>query len=178
MILFCHQTIAASGIGLGDMDGIDQDADGNFYVSSWTPTRITKFNNDFSSSEIIQTGALDRPADICYSVEQNTLAIPNSGNSQVTFISFGTTAIENIESNKFDIDISPNPMNQHGRINFTTSTKTQMSIFSSDGSMIFDKAFDSGAYQISMQNLGLKVGYYYCVLNDGVSVERKGFIVR
>ena len=170
--------IAATGTGLSDMDGIDQDSDGNFYVSSWSPTRITKFSNDFLVSEIIETGTLNRPADICFSVERNTLAIPNSGNSQVTFVSFGTTETKEIVSNEFAFNILPNPMRHQGSINFTTTTKTQLTIFSRDGRMVFENTFNTGEHQINVQNIGIKKGFYYCVLNDGMNVERKGFMVK
>lgn len=78
--------------GLGNLDGIDMDAGGNFYVSSWTPARITKFNNDFSQSSVVVEGAdagLFNPADISYSLQTKTLGVANRGNSTPSFYYFG-----------------------------------------------------------------------------------------
>ena len=73
--------------GVGNIDGIDFDDDGNWFISSWSPSpRITKYINDFSSSEIITVPGISNPADICYSTETDTLAIP--GGNQVLFVGF------------------------------------------------------------------------------------------
>lgn len=77
---------------LGNCDGIDLDSQGNFYVASWSPNRITQFNNDFSSFQTITVaGGLSSPADICYAIENDTLAIPNSGNNTVVYVGFDNT---------------------------------------------------------------------------------------
>ena len=82
------------GSGLGNLDGIDDDGNGQYYVSSWSPTRITRYNADFSASETVVTGAagLSSPADISYAVELDTLGVANSGNDNVTFHGFGEPA--------------------------------------------------------------------------------------
>lgn len=89
-------TTLVNGTGLGNCDGIDVDSDGNYYVSSWSPARITKFSPDFSNDEIVVSSGLSNPADISYAMELDTLAVANSGNNQVTFHSFA----ENTESVK------------------------------------------------------------------------------
>ena len=80
--------------GLGNLDGIDMDGEGRFYVSSWSPARITRYSNDFSTSESVVQGAgsgLANPADISYSVETDTLGVANSGNGTPSFHFFGST---------------------------------------------------------------------------------------
>ena len=84
-------TTLLDGSGLGNCDGVDVDSEGNYYVSSWTPNRITRFSPDFSESEIVVSLGLSSPADISYGVEIDTLAVANSGSSQVTFHSFANT---------------------------------------------------------------------------------------
>lgn len=78
-------TTLVNGSGLGNCDGIDMDSDGNFYISSWTPARITKYNNDFSESETVVSSGLSSPADISFDEVTNTLGVANSGSNQVTF---------------------------------------------------------------------------------------------
>jgi hypothetical protein len=79
-------TTIVAATGLGNIDGIDRDAAGNWYVASWSPARITRYSNDFSSSEIITVAGISSPADICYANETDTLAIP--GGNQVLFVGF------------------------------------------------------------------------------------------
>lgn len=88
-------TPLVNGTGLGNLDGVDMDGDGRFYVSSWSPTRVTRYTADFSDSETVLTSSagLSSPADISYAVEIDTLGIANSGNDNVTFHGFGTSAI-------------------------------------------------------------------------------------
>ena len=83
------------GTGLGNLDGIDDDGNGAYYVSSWSPTRITRYTEDFSVAETVVTGAggLSNPADISYAVEIDTLGVANSGNNAVTFHGFGASEV-------------------------------------------------------------------------------------
>lgn len=72
-----------------NIDGIDEDNDGNYYISYWSSgTHISKYDADFvNSPETIDVSGLSSPADICYAKEIDSLAIPHSGN-QLTFLSF------------------------------------------------------------------------------------------
>ncbi|MEM7161590.1 MAG: T9SS type A sorting domain-containing protein [Bacteroidota bacterium] len=98
---------------LSNMDGIDEDNEGNYYVSSWNPLRITRFSNDFSSSEIITAPGINTPADICYAKTIDTLAIPSTSIPAI-FIGFGTT---NIEENRIDaVSLFPNPVADIARL--------------------------------------------------------------
>ena len=81
--------------GLGNLDGIDMDGFGQFYVSSWSPARITRYSNDFSVAETVVQGAgsgLSNPADISYAVATDTLGVANSGNGTPSFHGFGSTS--------------------------------------------------------------------------------------
>ncbi len=77
--------------GLGNIDGIDKDSEGNWYISSWSPARITKYGNDFSTTETITVPGISNPADICYAPETDTLAIP--GGNQVLFVGFESSSV-------------------------------------------------------------------------------------
>ena len=44
-----EQTTVVANTGLGKLDGVDIDGAGRFYVSSWSPARITRYSNDFAS---------------------------------------------------------------------------------------------------------------------------------
>ncbi len=115
--------------GVGNIDGIDNDSDGNFFISSWSPTRITKYNNDFSTNEIITVTGLSSPADICYAREIDTLAIPNSGNQTVKYVGFGEipSSVESIE-NPFAFSFYPNPVTENSTMNFTLKKAAQVRV--------------------------------------------------
>ena len=91
------------GSGLGNLDGIDGDGSGQYYVSSWSPTRITRYSEEFSVSETVVTGAagLSSPADISYAVGLDTLGVANSGNDIVTFHGFGDPTSGVLETSRF-----------------------------------------------------------------------------
>ena len=97
--------------GMGNLDGIDMDGEGRFYVSSWSPARITRYSNDFSTSEIVVQGAgsgLSNPADISYAVATDTLGVANSGSGTPSFHGFGAissiTPLEATESVQWTIN--------------------------------------------------------------------------
>ena len=81
-------TTIVNGTGLGNCDGIDMDSDGRYYVSSWSPNRITRFSNDFSQSETVVSSGLSSPADISFDETNHILGVANSGSNQVTFHQF------------------------------------------------------------------------------------------
>lgn len=85
-------TTVLANSGVGNCDGIDIDGSGRFYVSSWSPARITRFENDFSASEVMAQGAADglvNPADISYALATDSLGVANSGNGTPSFHYFG-----------------------------------------------------------------------------------------
>ena len=88
-------TPLVDGTGMGNLDGVDMDGEGRFYVSSWSPTRVTRYSADFSAAETVLTSSagLSSPADISYAVEIDTLGIANSGSDNVTFHGFSTSTV-------------------------------------------------------------------------------------
>ncbi len=81
-------TTLINGTGLGNLDGIDVDGEGRYYISSWSPARITRYPADFSTPETVVSSGLASPADISYAVALDTLAVANSGNDVVTWHGF------------------------------------------------------------------------------------------
>ncbi|MFM7105073.1 MAG: T9SS type A sorting domain-containing protein [Flavobacteriales bacterium] len=96
--------------GVGNIDGIDNDDAGNFFIASWSPNRITQYNNDFTVSQTITvSGGLNSPADIAYAEEIDTLIIPNSGNATVRYVGFNPTVGVEEEDGAQSISLFPNP---------------------------------------------------------------------
>lgn len=167
--------------GVSNIDGIDQDNNGNYYISHWSHNGITKYNNDFSSSESVSTPSLSSPADICYAVETDTLAIP--GNNQVIFVGFdNTTGMEMIDQ-KVGFNVYPNPASESSSINYKLENAETVSlrILDSSGKLVSELAngFQSaGSYRVMLTGLGLESGTYLCSLTKGAKTTSSTFIYK
>jgi sugar lactone lactonase YvrE len=72
-----------------NFDGLAFDCDGNLYFSSWTPAAAIKFVpypiSSLSAVSDFPMAGLASPADITYNRIANEIAVPNSGNSSLSF---------------------------------------------------------------------------------------------
>jgi len=154
--------------GLGNIDGIDRDGDGNWYISSWSPARITKYNNDFSSSEIITVPGISSPADICYAPETDTLAIP--GGNQILFVGFESSTVG------FDEDEFEDPFRIHYsdgfpvvRFELTEMQDARMEVLDMSGRnvfTVFEGSQPKGHQTVFLSSIGLYSGTYLCRLSS------------
>ena len=152
--------------GLSNIDGIDHDGQGNFYISSWNPTRITKYSSDFTVDEIITAPGISNPADISYAIEIDTLAIANSGNSTVTYIGFGSVGIDEINPVS-DAKVYPNPISNVSVVEFELSTATscQVNLYDQSGRLVYTLLNEDkivGSQKILLAGLELSAGIYFC----------------
>lgn len=134
-------TTILTNSGVGNIDGIDNDAYGNFFIASWSPNRITQYNNDFTVSQTITvSGGLNSPADIAYAEEIDTLIIPNSGNNTVRFVGFSAPVSINEMSSSNSLQVYPNPSSDLLVCDFELSTqeKTYASLFDIQGKKVID----------------------------------------
>ena len=161
---------------LSNIDGIDDDNEGNYFLASWSPTRITKYDPSFTSSEIITAPGLSNPADICYAKEINTLAIPNSSNATVTFVVFEqdtmTTSIPLLDTVAPALQVSPNPATDQSIISFelTEAQQLSLSIYDVNGMLIhqlLDGIQDAGQHRVLLNGLEFSTGIYFCRLQVG-----------
>jgi sugar lactone lactonase YvrE len=79
-----------------NFDGLAFDCDGNLYFSSWSPASAIKFVNypitSASTVSDFSIAGLANPADITYNKIANEIAVPNSGNSTLSFQAVGACA--------------------------------------------------------------------------------------
>jgi sugar lactone lactonase YvrE len=162
--------------GVGNIDGIDNDDYGNYYIASWSPNRIMKYNEDFSVSEIITVaGGLSSPADIAYAEEIDTLVIPNSANNTVRFVGFQTSGIRPSEENPFAFSCYPNPVNESSVIYFTLAQPgvTTISILDSQGKLVknfWNENLPATAHRFVLGDLDLSPGnYIWHIQSNGVT---------
>lgn len=83
---------------LGNCDGIAMNCNGQFFVSSWSPNRISRFENDFVAAPVnMNASGLSNPADIFFNTDTDTLAVPNSGNNNVNFYNYSSCNALSVE---------------------------------------------------------------------------------
>ena len=161
-----YEVTTAGGAGVSACDGIDNDGDNNFFISSWSPLRITKFDENFLTSEIITAPGISQPADISYAVAIDTLAIANSGNETLTLIGFNnTTSVVETEGNPLEFSVFPNPVDETSKVSFNLKTSTQVTLNVIDSSgkiaaQLMDEILSSGQHHVLMAGISLAKGYY------------------
>lgn len=163
-------TTVVSNTGLGNVDGIDFDNDGNWFISSWSPNRITKYSNDFSTSEVItipSPGILNSPADICYSTETDTLAIP--GGNQILFVGFESSAVGINEEDFEAYRVSYTSGNPRLHFELSEAQEATLEIFDASGRLackVFDGVQPKGSQTVIFSSIGLYSGAYICRLTS------------
>jgi hypothetical protein len=154
---------------LNNIDGIDEDAEGNYYVSSWSPDIITKFNHDFTESEIITTPALNNPADIGFNKDDMVLGIPMG--SSVMFIYLSKVGIAEIDNGRIAFGVSSNPVQNNSQlsVDLIQSEKIQVIIYDMSGRIIetvVDSELSAGSHLFDIDISKLQSGMYIAVLFD------------
>lgn len=162
---------------LGNIDGIDNDAYGNFYTASWSPARITRFNSDFTSSETITAPGISSPADICYAQEIDTLAIPN-GNGTVTFVGFISTTGITEKQQASGLTVSPNPLTDNSEVQFYLNRQqtVRISLHSASGQEVhvFSGDMSAGLQRVLLAGFNFTAGLYLLnVVSEDASYSAK-----
>jgi hypothetical protein len=176
-------TTLVANASLNSIDGIDNDNYGNYFLASWTPQRITKYNADFSVSEVITVaGGLNGAADIAYAEEIDTLIIPNSGNNTVRFVGFQQPNSLN-ELNKLEHSVScyPNPIRPESVISWYNETPGRIKIEAVDlqGKVVFtllDEQFSAALQHVVVGDVPLSSGQYFWQLKTEKEVLVAPFV--
>lgn len=159
-------TTLVANASLNSIDGIDNDSDGNYYLASWAPQRITKYDPDFTVSEVITIpGGLNNAADIAYAEEIDTLLIPNSGNNTVRIIGFQTSNVDGTEAASSQLACYPNPVTENSVLTFTTaqSGSVVVEILDLQGKVIHEllnENLPAAKHRIVVGELALSAGSY------------------
>lgn len=158
---------------LGNCDGIAMNCSGQFYVASWSPSRISRFENDFVASPVnMNVAGLSSAADIFYNTDEDTLGIPNSGNNTVTFVQYNDCLANSIiEDESSDILLFPNPTNS--TVNFKLDYDSQISIFDLSGKNVYSRSLSQGEHSIWINELS--DGLYFFKTDKS---QQKLFILR
>ncbi|MFC1569306.1 SMP-30/gluconolactonase/LRE family protein [bacterium] len=85
----------AAATSLTNLDGITEDSQGRFYISSWGSNAVYRFENAFNGTPEQVSSGHSGPADIFFNQQTNILAVPNMNSNTVDFISFAPANLLN-----------------------------------------------------------------------------------
>lgn len=156
---------------LNSCDGIARDGNGNYYISAWGTQSVYRFDAQFANTpEVVATG-LSSPADIFYNTIDNILAIPNSGDDTVDFLSI-TLGVPSFDPGSFSVKVFPNPVAANSVLDFQLNEPMKVSaeVFDIQGRSVHtvkfaDDAMQSG--QVMISDAGLNLGVYFVVFRGG-----------
>ncbi|MGV3637461.1 MAG: SMP-30/gluconolactonase/LRE family protein [Flavobacteriales bacterium] len=102
------QTLVAN-TGLGNIDGVTIDCQGNFLVASWSPDRITRYEPTFTGAGVdLGVTGLNNPADIDFDEVNDRVCIPNTGTNSVILAEVDcSTGLK--EERTYATRVHPNP---------------------------------------------------------------------
>lgn len=179
-------TLVASS-GLSSVDGITKDGSGTYYyLSSWSPTRITRYNNTFTTpTTAVGTGmGLSSPADIFYNVLTDTLGVPNSGSgNNTTYYYFGSpTSIDEASTEMFHFSISPNPIVKTAEIKYEIAEQGNVKIemFDITGKVvksIVNENQSKGLHSVNFDKSSLSAGNYFFTISNANGTETKKIVI-
>ena len=156
---------------------------GNYYISSWTGNKITRFTSTFTSPTTVVTG-LSSPAEIFYNVLTDTLGNCNSGTTNnTTYHYFGSaTAIDESEKNKLHLSVFPNPIGKSAEIKYETTVEGNVLIqlYDVTGQIvktIADENQAAGKHSITLDKSTNSAGNYFLKVNTANGVETKKIVI-
>ncbi len=123
---------------LGNIDGITLDCQGNILVASWSPNRVTRFENTFTAPpETIVGSGLSSPADIDYDAVHSRVCIPNAGTNTVLVpeVASCVDAISE-EASYQTINAVPNPTDGLVRIDLDFNEPQPFMVLSEAGLLV------------------------------------------
>jgi len=174
MSLTDYSVTTLENTGLTNIDGIDIDQFGSFFISSWSPTRITRYDHEFVDAEIISAPGLSNPADISYGIEIDVLGIANSGNETLTLVEFESVGLPE-SSQAFDFQVFPNPVSSNSMIRFELEEDAylQLRILDAQGrevERLMDGRQIRGEHRVLLHGIELADGIYHAELRTEAGV--------
>lgn len=123
---------------LANLDGITLDCQGRIIVSSWSPARISRFENTFSEPPVdLAVPGLNNPADIDFDPVNDRVCIPNSGNGTVVFADVSGCASGVKEPVQYaGFGIWPNPADDQLRPDLQLDHPEPFLVFNSRGMLV------------------------------------------
>ncbi|HYG53394.1 MAG TPA: T9SS type A sorting domain-containing protein [Flavobacteriales bacterium] len=151
-------------------DGIAMNCQGEFFIASWSPNAIKKYDPTFSSSTTLSLSGIGSPADIYFDLVDDTLYIPNSGNNTVTETD-QPSCFNSVECYCGIIDntqIYPNPLSDHLIIENNGGFEL-FKMIDARGRVVFSSELANSINSFSLENIS--PGIYFVHLLSGKHVR-------
>lgn len=150
----------------GNFDGIIRYANGEYLVSSWSPSQIIRFNDDFTETpEVFPTPSISNPADIGYSLFQGKLAIPVGSNVVFAEVVVVNSTLEIVKESQFSLFPNPSKDSLTLTINLPVAQDLTITVYDMTGQLVLtrqEENLNSGTQQISLKVSDLDEGSYVC----------------
>jgi sugar lactone lactonase YvrE len=169
-------------------DGISLDRNENVYVSTWGIQSVARYDINFANPPVIVASGLSNPADIYVNKATDTLAVPNAGNSTVTFYLLSIPSGINQYSailNTFELHQNyPNPFNPSTIIKYSLLTGGFIDLRIYDGIgnelvVLVNGKQDAGEYNLKFDGAFFPSGIYFYKLSAGnFSVTKKMTLIK
>lgn len=176
--------------GHTELDGITQDSDGNFYLSSWGSGAIIKYDDQFNGNGDIVSSGHAGPADISFCAMFNQIAIPEFNSNSVAFLDLTSN-----DGSYFMIDKPelyqnyPNPFNPVTLISFSVAEheSVRLEVYNIKGelvSILRNTELESGNYSVTWNGVDdngsfVASGVYFYRLRVGdTNLTRKMLLMK
>lgn len=173
--------------GLSSIDGITRDGAGNYYLSSWSPTRITRYNSTFTSPTVaVGSGmGLSNPADIFYNVQTDSLGVPNSGSgNNTTYYYFGSpTSVKEISDEPaVGLSVVPNPSSGTSQLHYQIAKEghVQIEVFDVSRKLVkkvVNENQSKGAHVIQFEKADIPAGVYFFTLSHAGGTRTQKVVI-
>jgi hypothetical protein len=150
---------------LSNVDGINKDVNGNYYVSAWGTNALYRVDPSFTTAPVSVMTGLSGPADLGANTAGDSIAIPNSNSTTVVFYvisGLGTEAHSELAG--------PEILAINNSI-VVNGDAANVSLYSVDGKLLQQVVAVKGRAEFS----GLKPATYIVVVSDanGEMISRK-----
>lgn len=163
-------TTLVANSGLGNIDGVTIDCNGNFITANWSPARISRWAPDFAGGEVnLNVAGLGNPADIDFDTVNDRICVPNSSNNTVLLVEVdcSTSVPEVMEETH---RLLPNPVVDRLAVEPPLKQRTPFLLIDQRGSIAASGQLDPGAvldvsplapgaYTLSMPSIGLALRF-------------------
>ena len=159
---------------LTNLDGVTLDCQGRIIVGSWSPDRLTRFENTFTQAPVdLMVPGLNDPADLDYDTVNDRICIPNSSSNTVAFadvVDCTSGVVDGREKSTFNV--WPNPTDGLLKLDLSLKTTVPFLVFNVRGVLVASGMLSpNGLLDIS----ALAPGSYVI---DVPSLDRSAKVVR
>jgi len=181
--LSTKQISLVANTGPGNIDGIARDAQGQYYLSSWTPDVITLYDADFANAPTtLMTPSLDSPADIGIAITPGILAIPMGGSIIFVDLEQDATAISEAPELGIRLAIHGNPISEQSVLKYELeqSTSLSLNLYNQQGQKVktlYEGQQNAGNHWLSLAGMNLASGSYYLRLETAKGILTQSLLI-